>query len=183
MFPLRRALRPVAAVTVALVLTACSSSDAEGRDGDVMFAQMMIPHHEQAVEMADLALEKDGVSAEVKDLATDIKAAQDPEIKTMSEWLTEWKAPASASNGMDHGGGHDAGAGMMSDDDMQALQAAEGAEFDEQWLTMMIEHHEGAVEMAKDVLKTTKDPEVKALAEAVVSGQEAEISTMQGLLD
>lgn len=184
MSPLRRVLRPVAALSLAVVLAACSSSEPEGRSGDVMFAQMMIPHHEQAVEMADLALEKDGVSAEVQDLATDIKAAQDPEIKTMSGWLGEWGASATASgNGMNHGGGNDAGAGMMSDDDMQSLRAAEGAEFDKQWLTMMIEHHEGAVDMAKDVLKTTQDPEVRALAEAVVSGQEAEISTMQGLLD
>lgn len=71
---------------------------------------------------------------------------------------------------------------MMSDDDMTSLHAADGAEFDKRWLTMMIEHHEGAIDMAQDVLATTTDPEVKALAEAVVSGQEAEITTMKALL-
>lgn len=181
MSPLRRVLRPVAAVSLALALAGCSSAEPEGRSGDIMFAQMMIPHHEQAVEMADLALDKDGVSAEVTELATDIKAAQGPEITTMSGWLTEWDAKATPSDDMGHGDGH--GTGMMSDDDMGALRTAEGPEFDTKWLTMMIEHHEGAVEMAKDVLETTRNPEVKALAEAVVKGQEAEISTMRGLLD
>ncbi len=63
-----------------------------GRVGDVMFAQMMIPHHQQAIEMADIALGKPSASATVRDLATQIKAAQDPEITVMSGWLTAWGA-------------------------------------------------------------------------------------------
>ena len=202
MSPLRRAARPVAALSLTLVLAACGSSDGNGsagsgmnhgggspssssvsdaRTGDIMFAQMMIPHHEQAIEMAEVALGKDGASEQVKALATDIKAAQDPEIQAMTAWLKKWNAAPLSSGDASHGGGGH-GTGMMSDADMGALRSAEGPEFDKQWLTMMIEHHEGAVDMAKDVLVTTKDADVKALAEAVVSGQEAEISTMRGLL-
>ncbi|MDT0212501.1 DUF305 domain-containing protein [Rothia sp. ARF10] len=156
--------------------TTSGTTDA-GRSGDVMFAQMMIPRHEQAVEMADLALERPS-SAEVTGLARKIKAAQGPEIATMQEWLREWRAPAAAdgSEHMGHGGG------MMSDADMGRLGAAQGAAFDRMWLTMMIEHHEGAVVMAKDVLGTTTNPDVKAMAQAIVDGQTEEIGTMRALL-
>mgnify|MGYP003397712506 CR=1 FL=1 len=157
-----------------------SSSTADGattaNSGDVEFAQMMIPHHEQAVEMADLALSNDTASPEVKALAGQIKAAQDPEIQTMQGWLSQWGASQS-SGSMAHGSG-----GMMSDDDMSSLMGASGPEFDQMWLTMMLEHHEGAIEMAQDVLATTADPDVEKLATAVVEGQEKEITTMKGML-
>ena len=135
---------------------------------------MMIPHHEQAVEMADVALANDTASQDVKALAAQIKAAQDPEIQTMKGWLAQWGASESAGQ-MDHGG-------MMSDDDMSSLMGASGPEFNQMWLTMMIEHHEGAVEMAQDVLATTSNPEVEQLATAVVQGQEKEITTMKEML-
>ena len=151
-----------------------------GRAGDVMFAQMMIPHHEQAVEMADFALGKDGVSPEVRQLATRIKAAQDPEIQTMRGWLQAWGAPVPTGMG-DHDMGGTSGQGMMSQADMDDLEAAEGAAFDAQWVTMMIAHHEGAVTMARQVLGTTSNAEVKALAEAVVKTQTDEIATLKGL--
>ena len=188
---------PAASAVLILALSACGSSDdshstmsgagttsssmAEGMtttatSGDVEFAQMMIPHHEQAVEMADLALANDTASPEVKALAGQIKAAQDPEIQTMQGWLSQWGASQS-SGSMDHGSG-----GMMSDDDMSSLMGASGPEFNQMWLTMMIEHHEGAVEMAQDVLATTSNPEVEKLATAVVEGQEKEITTMKGML-
>ena len=156
--------------------TSTSSATATGESGDVAFAQMMIPHHEQAVEMADLALANDTASPEVKALAGQIKAAQDPEIQSMQGWLSQWGASQS-SGSMDHGSG-----GMMSDDDMSSLMGASGPEFDQMWLTMMIEHHEGAIEMAQDVLATTADPDVEKLATAVVEGQEKEITTMKGML-
>lgn len=190
----RRAL-PAAAAALVLALSACGSSDesthgsmpaeggtsastsaASGVEADVKFAQMMIPHHEQAVEMADLALSNDTASPEVKALAGQIKAAQDPEIQTMQGWLSQWGASQS-SGSMAHGSG-----GMMSDDDMSSLMGASGPEFDQMWLTMMIEHHEGAIEMAQDVLATTADPDVEKLATAVVEGQEKEITTMKGML-
>jgi uncharacterized protein (DUF305 family) len=72
---------------------------------------------------------------------------------------------------------------MMSQGDMGALASAEGAEFDRMWLTMMIEHHEGAITMAQDVQSTTEDEEVAALAEEIIAAQEAEIATMQALLE
>lgn len=185
---------PAASAVLILALSACgsgddshgtmsgagttSSSTAEGATtsatGDVEFAQMMIPHHEQAVEMADLALANDTASPEVKALAGQIKAAQDPEIQSMQGWLAQWGA-SEGSGQMDHGG-------MMSDDQMSSLMGISGPEFDQMWLTMMIEHHEGAIEMAQDVLDTTSNPEVEQLATAVVEGQEKEIATMKGML-
>lgn len=141
-----------------------------------MFAQMMIPHHQQAVEMADQALQKDA-SPQVTELAEQIKAAQGPEIETLKKWLQEWKAPMTAEEGH---GGH--GGGMMAEGDMKDLSAASGPAFDEMWLTMMIQHHNGAVDMARDVLKTTNNPEVKEMAQAIVHGQNKEIATMKALL-
>lgn len=193
-----RAVLATVGVAALLTLSACGTGDAgsaagggngttsstesqnvdAGRMGDVMFAQMMIPHHEQAIEMADAALKKDA-SAEVKGLAAQIKAAQAPEIETMTTWLKEWNAPMSAEGGH---GGHGGSDGMMSGDDMADLSSANGAAFDKMWLTMMIEHHEGAIEMAEGALETTTNPEVEEMAKAIVDGQKKEIATMKGLL-
>ena len=156
------------------------ASDA-GRSGDVMFAQMMIPHHEQAVEMADIALGKQRVSAQVRQLATKIRAGQDPEIQTMRTWLQSWGAPVPTTGmGHDRMGGMSR-QGMMTQADMDALETADGAAFDKQWATMMTAHHEGAITMARQVLATTQNPEVKTLAAAVVKAQTEVIATMKGL--
>ena len=155
--------------------TAAGSGSAAARQGDVMFAQMMIPHHEQAIEMADLALQSGSASAEVSELARQIKAAQGPEIRTMTRWLRDWNAPAGSST--DHGAD-----GMMTDADMKELAAAGGAAFDRLWLTMMVEHHEGAVDLAQDVLKTTADPGVRTMARAIIDGQTKEIARMKGMV-
>jgi uncharacterized protein (DUF305 family) len=163
-----------------------SPAPAEPAASDVMFAQMMIPHHEQAIEMADLAGDR-AQSAEVLALAEDIKAAQDPEIDLMTGWLEAWGEDVPMPGmGMDHSG-HDMGSmsdsmtGMMSAEDMEALAAASGAEFDQMWLEMMIEHHEGALAMAEQV-QDSDLPDVRGLAKAIIAGQTAEIETMQGLL-
>lgn len=158
-----------------------SADDDAARAADVTFAQMMIPHHEQAVEMADLALAPAaGAGTDVTALATRIKAAQAPEIATMSGWLSAWGAEADDDmGGMHHGASMP---GMMSDEDMAALGDARGDAFDRMWLTMMVAHHEGALTMADDVLGTTQDPQVRTLAETVVAGQTAEIATMKSLL-
>jgi len=167
-----------------------SAEAATGRAADISFAQLMIPHHQQALEMAGLALTH-AVSPQVRALAQQIKAAQDPEIQQMKSWLAAWGAPeqmerATASDGsMDHSGmdmGGMTSAGMMSTEDMQKLENARGAGFDRMWLQMMIAHHQGAITMADQVLSSTGDAEVKKLAEAVVAGQTDEVSQMQKLL-
>lgn len=169
----------------ALVLTGCSSGssgtdEADPADADVAFVQQMIPHHEQAVEMADLALDDDrGASAEVQALATTIEKAQQPEIDTMNGWLEEWGVDGSGHEGHDMSGM----TGMMTEGDMTLLAESTGTDFDELWLAMMIDHHQGAVDMAQSVLDDGEDPEVAELAGTIVSTQEAEIADMKALLD
>jgi uncharacterized protein (DUF305 family) len=154
-------------------------------DADVAFATGMIPHHAQAIEMADLAVQR-SASAPVKDLAVKIKAAQAPEIAQLSGWLGGWGKPVPATGGsmaMDHGSGQHAGmVGMMSQAEMDALAKASGAAFDTLWLQMMIKHHEGAVTMAKTQLAGGENPATKELAQAIISSQSAEITTMKQLL-
>ncbi len=143
---------------------------------DVMFAQMMIPHHSQAVELATLA-EANTTTPAILDLAARIKGAQQPEIDTMTAWLT------SAGSMMDGHGAHGMSMpGLVSDADMAVLEGATGAEFDALFLSHMIQHHEGAITMANDVLATTQNDDVMALANAIVAAQTAEIAEMAGLL-
>lgn len=150
-----------------------------GDSGDIMFAQMMIPHHEQAVEMADMALANPDTSPFVRDLAARIQAAQQPEIDQMTGWLTTWGVADMGDMDMGHGGMP----GMMSAEQMNELSAAQGADFNRLWLAMMIEHHQGAIEMADEVLKTTSSTEVAALARAITQAQQGEIEQMQAELD
>lgn len=148
-------------------------------DADVAFATDMIPHHRQAVEMAALA-ETRAKSPEVKELAMAIKGAQDPEIQTMSGWLTSWGEPVPEDmSGMDMSSSMP---GMMSSDDMDKLTNTTGSEFDQMFLTMMIEHHEGAIEMAKAEQTDGAYPDAVALAKQIEAAQTKEITTMKGLL-
>jgi len=143
---------------------------------DVMFAQMMIPHHSQAVELATLA-EANTTTPAILDLAARIKGAQQPEIDTMKAWL------AAAGAMMDGHGSHGMSMpGLVSDADMTSLEQATGVEFDALFLVHMIQHHEGAITMANDVLATTHNGDVRALATAIVVAQTAEIAEMSGLL-
>lgn len=160
--------------------TSANSSSANAgaaRKGDIAFAQGMIPHHKQAIDMADIALKKPSASVEVRKLATAIRKAQDPEIKTMTGWLTSWGAPTSMPSMSEHGG-HQMD-GMMTPAEMASLKKADGTVFDRQWMRLMIKHHKGAVQMAGDVKKTTRDPKVRGMANAIIKGQNAEIRTMQ----
>lgn len=144
---------------------------------DSMFTMMMIPHHQQAIEMSDMILAKNGVDQEVLDLAEQIKDAQGPEIELMESWLDYWGMPSSGGmEGMDHGGG------MMSDEDMSALEASDGSEAARLYLEQMIEHHQGAIDMAQDELDDGANFDVLALAERIVTSQTAEIATMQEFL-
>lgn len=159
-------------------------------DPDVMFVQGMIPHHEQAVVMADLALDPAvGASQEVVALATRIKNAQTPEIELMNSWLTTWSVPPQTNmtgGAMDHsntGGIHtDNMMGTMSAKEMTTLKSSTGAVFDTAWLYGMIKHHQGAIMMAYGVKTNGKNPEVINLADQIILSQTAEIAEMQGML-
>jgi uncharacterized protein (DUF305 family) len=130
--------------------------------------------------MADLA-ETRASDKEVKELAAKIKAAQDPEIQTMRGWLAEWGKPL-PTGGMDQGMGHDM-PGMMSAADMKKLEDAKGAAFDQEFLQMMIAHHNGAITMARTEREHGKNQEAKRLADAIETGQQAEVEQMRKILD
>ncbi|MBB4883210.1 uncharacterized protein (DUF305 family) [Micrococcus flavus] len=157
---------------------------AEHNDADVMFAQMMIPHHQQAVEMSEMLLAKDEIPAEVAEFAQKVIDAQGPEIERMNAMLTAWgEDPVDMGDmgdmeGMDHGGM----SGMMSEEDMAALEQAQGTEAARLYLEQMTAHHKGAVDMAKDEAKDGQNPQAVQLAEQVIADQEAEITEMEQML-
>jgi uncharacterized protein (DUF305 family) len=161
-------------------------------EADVMFAQHMIPHHQQAIEMSDMLLPKQGIDPRVTQLATQIKAAQGPEIQQMQGWLNQWGNPAMApmpSGDMDMPGhgemdmpGMSSGQGMMSEQDMRALQNAQGVEASKLFLTQMSAHHEGAIAMAQTEIKDGQYPAAVEMARSIVTSQQQEIDTMRGIL-
>ncbi|GGT00003.1 DUF305 domain-containing protein [Streptomyces chromofuscus] len=159
-----------------------SASAEQGRHNaaDVSFAQGMIPHHRQAVEMAELAAGR-AQSTAVKELAAQIKKAQDPEIRTLSEWLTSWGEEVPADGAMDHSLHGDVG-GMMSAEDMNDLGKASGRAFDTAFMEMMIEHHEGAVAMAETEQADGAYAPAKRMAADIISSQTAEIERMNQFL-
>ena len=184
--------RSLAALATGLVLGACSlniSSNGNygGMDGDhmsadAMFAQMMIPHHDQAIVMADLATTR-AKDPTIVVLAAEIKAGQGPEIELMSSWLDEWDVPRmTGGDMMGQHGGHGM-AGMLTDEQLDELAATSGDEFDRLFARYMIEHHEGAIDMAQDVLDSGSDPRVAALAREIIATQEKEILQMQVFLN
>ncbi|MFE0509430.1 DUF305 domain-containing protein [Streptomyces sp. NPDC058964] len=196
----RRAALVAATATAAFVLAACGgdNGDSTGHTGhgttaspaagtgaaahnaqDVTFAQGMIPHHRQALEMAELAADR-ASSAQVKDLAARIEKAQDPEIKAMTGWLKAWGEDVPMA-GMDHSG-HSGMSGMMSTADMDGLRKKSGKAFDTAFLTMMVEHHEGAVEMATTEKDKGRYGAATRMADAIVTAQNAEIKEMNQLL-
>jgi uncharacterized protein (DUF305 family) len=193
------------ALSLALTLSACGGSaaptgtppateppasapaaSAEHNDADVRFAQGMIPHHRQAVEMAEIAVDR-AENPEVKALAERIQAAQDPEINTMTGFLEAWGAEVPADGdmaGMDHSGmaGMSDMSGMMTPEQMDVLRNATGAAFDTAFLQMMIAHHEGAISDAQRELAEGVNPQAKDLATEIVTAQTAEIEQMRQLL-
>lgn len=184
-------------VALAMALTACGGGDSDSaagsgnhNDQDVTFASEMIPHHAQAVQMSEMAL-ANAESQEVRDLAEDISAAQQPEIDQMSSWLESWgeDVPDTGSSGgmegMDHGGmdGMEDMPGMMSSDEMDELGSASGSAFDEMFLSMMVEHHEGAIEMAQVEQSDGEYTDAIDLAETIEETQTAEIETMKKILE
>jgi uncharacterized protein (DUF305 family) len=147
-------------------------------DADVTFATQMIPHHQQAVQVASMAGYQATTPA-VKQLATAIKAAQDPEIKQMSAWLTSWGKPVPTPS---HGGHDMSMPGMMTEVEMSDLGNTDGAMFDRMWTQMMIKHHQGAVTMAKTEQTAGKDAAAIALAKKIETDQNKEIAAMKRLL-
>ncbi|WP_170296194.1 DUF305 domain-containing protein [Agromyces lapidis] len=158
-----------------------SDADTAGYDpADLMFARMMIPHHQQAVDMSELAIET-SADAEVLALAEQIRDAQTAEIAIMEGWLDDAGVRMPMGDGLDMGDRMGMG-GMLSDEEMRALEDASAAEFDQLYLEGMIEHHEGALLMARMILNSD-NPDVRALGEAIVESQTAEIELMKQMLD
>lgn len=155
---------------------------------DTAFAQMMIIHHEGAIEMADLAVEQ-ADSADVRSLAERISAAQGPEIEQMSGWLEGWGedvTPMGDMEGMAGMEGMDSAMdmdGMDQEGAMAELDQLTGAEFDRRFLELMIAHHEGAVEMAETQAAAGENPQGLALAEKIVADQQSEIAEMEQMLE
>ncbi len=197
-----------AAVAVTVVLGACGNNSGSNHDtssmttsvggstqaqsdndADVTFAQGMIPHHQQAIEMSDMLLAKQDIDPRVASLANDIKAAQGPEIQQLQGWLADWGVSAtttSPSGGMPGMPGHDAGnmggGGMMTEQDMTALRNAQGVEASRLFLTQMIEHHKGAITMAQTEVDSGQFAPAMELARSIIASQQKEIDTMQQML-
>lgn len=183
----------VAALIIAapFALAGCGSEDdtpagsaGQFNDADVTFATEMIRHHQQAVEMAELAADRTH-SPEVRQLAEDIEAAQGPEIETMTQWLEDWgqEAPSAPMDHGDMGHGDSEGMpGMMDETEMTTLEQADGATYDQMFLQMMIEHHEGAIEMARTEQANGGSPDAVSLAEQIETDQKSEIAKMDELL-
>lgn len=152
------------------------SSPGAGMNADVMFVRMMIPHHEQAVRMSDTMLAKSGLDTPLVDLANKIKAAQGPEIEQMESWLDEWGQPSMPAGSSGQMGG------MMGQGDLDSLEAAEGDSAARLFLTQMIAHHRGAVQMAEREVANGSNQDVKDLAARMAADQKAEITVMEDLL-
>jgi uncharacterized protein (DUF305 family) len=148
-------------------------SSAEYSADEIMFAQMMIPHHEQAVTMSELAL-TNTTNPEVLALATAIRDAQGPEIMQMQSWIGDQGGHDSGSHNMEMGG-------MLSDEELAKLASLKGDAFDQLFLASMIAHHEGAIDMV-EMINNSTNAEVKTLAANIVKSQSAEIEAMKVLL-
>lgn len=185
--------------------SATTAARSDFNDADVTFLQMMYPHHAQAVEMAELAPQRTE-NQELLSLADAINQAQGPEMQQMTSLLQGFGKPAPTEgehdadsghsegdqeghgghNGHEEDGGHEGHSsgmpGMMSPESMDALDEANGEAFDRMWLEMMIEHHQGAIDMAQTEIADGSNAEAKAMAEAITTTQQTEIDQMNGML-
>ena len=207
---MRRIAVSAAAVLAALTLAACGSTsaptaapntpgpmmtapaaDGDHNQADVMFSRMMIPHHEDAIEMAKLAQTRSD-NPDVKALAAQIQAAQQPEIEQMKGWLASWNEPTMPAgmgpDAMGQGGNMPSGmptgmpGGMMSSGDMTKLEGLSGSEFDREFLTMMTAHHETAIKMAQAVQANGRHEPTRTLAANIIRSQTEEINQMAEML-
>ena len=184
------------AATTGTAPQAGAETGTEHNDADTMFAQMMIPHHQQAVEMSGTMLSKQGLDVRITELATRIKEAQGPEIDRMTAMLVAWGEQVGMPSDAGAGGmeGHDmhgaesgeagmgAMEGMMSEEELARLESVQGSEAATLFLTQMIAHHEGAVKMAEQEVEQGASPQAKELARTIIEDQEGEIQEMQDLL-
>ncbi len=183
-----RQLSQLALLCAVLLLTGCSNDDKAAsphNEQDVSFTKAMIAHHQQAIEMSKLAA--NAQSSEVRLLGQHIQSAQQPEIDQMNSWLEEWGEPtvdSSTSMMGDHDHMGDVGSmkGMMTTEQMHQLQAATGNSFDTMFLTMMIDHHRGAIDMSNEETANGENAAAKEMAALIVRTQTAEIARMQQML-
>jgi uncharacterized protein (DUF305 family) len=181
--------RILTALVAAVLLAACARSAATQptaskaaafNDADVTFLQEMIPHHQQAIDMAKL-VEGRTQRPELVKLATSITASQGAEIRTMQGFLTRWNRPAPAAGEA----GHDEpqAPGMLGQGQLDWLKTLEGVRFDLGFVTMMRTHHGGAVEMAEAELRSGSSASIKTLAKRMIAAQQAEIRQLHGWKD
>jgi len=187
--PINRAITTIFIAIVALSLSGCASASNKGMDheghlaqasgdlssDDVMFLQMMIPHHQQAIDISDLALTK-SADSELLALAKNIRDEQAAEIVKMKAWLDA----AGADLEMDHGASHSM-SGMLSDSELAALEKATGKSFDVLWLKGMTGHHDGAIHMAT-MIEDASNPEIKSFGQAIVTTQSAQNKQMAAMI-
>jgi uncharacterized protein (DUF305 family) len=187
---LSRSILAMATLSV-LALSSCSSSSSaesttsvvsptEFNDDDAMFAQMMIPHHEQAIELAGMALDKASLaSSAIQEIANSINLTQGAEIDLFKQSLVKWGQPYSAEEASLHSSMM---AGMLSDEELDSLRSLTATAFDEAWAQGMIAHHEGAIQMAQDVIEDGANSTMRTLARVIISTQKGEIAQLQTLL-
>jgi uncharacterized protein (DUF305 family) len=190
------------ALATALFVSACSEPAGSSSDGhvdhqqsdeplvsaqpagynadDVTFATNMIPHHQQAIDLSALVPDR-STNPDLTKLASDIAAAQGPEIETMKVFLVQWNENPDTNTGSGHGG-HGAMQGMVDEPTMARLASLKGAEFDTLWLQSMIGHHEGAIEMAKAEVANGENVDAKGMANDIITTQQAEIGQMKQML-
>lgn len=162
--------------------SASADTGADYNDADVSFVSGMVPHHMQAVEMADIVL-ADQPSPEVAAIAQEIKAAQQPEIDELNGLLDHFGVEADSSGGHGgHGGGAPMHGGMMTDEEMAAFETATGTESERMFLTQMIAHHKGAIEASDAELEDGVHEPALQLAESIRDTQAAEVTRMEQLL-
>lgn len=188
------------ALATALLLTSCTSTESDGHSEhetsdapaisgepagynaeDVAFATNMIPHHEQAVELSAMVPER-STNPELKTLAEQIAAAQEPEIRAMRVLLVQWNENPDASTGRGEHEGHGDMQGMVDEPTMAKLRTLSGPEFDKLWLESMISHHQGAIEMARAEVANGENVDAKRMAQTMIDTQQAEIDHMNQML-
>jgi uncharacterized protein (DUF305 family) len=184
-----RAWMVAAALGLAALLGSCAESAGSAgagsqtfNDADVKFAQTMIPHHEQAIEMADAIMAKPGALPDITQVAQQIKDTQAPQVETMQGFLAAWEQPLIPDHSSEADEHHWAAEGVLTPEEMQALGAADTADGQRLFLEGMIEHHKGAVVMVQEEIDDGENPDAVNLAQAIKDGQSAEIRTMESLL-